>query len=28
VAWAVHGICRSRLVPSRARSELESRPGE
>jgi Family of unknown function (DUF5317) len=28
VAWAVHGICRSRLVPSRGRSELESRPGE
>jgi hypothetical protein len=28
VAWAIHGICGSRLVPSRARSELESRPGE
>jgi Family of unknown function (DUF5317) len=28
VAWAVHGICGSRLVPSRARSESESRPGE
>ena len=28
VAWAVHGICGSRLVPSRGRSELESRPGE
>jgi hypothetical protein len=28
VAWAIHGICRSRLVPSRARSRLESRPGE
>jgi hypothetical protein len=28
VAWAVHGICGSRLAPSRARSELESRPGE
>ena len=28
VAWAIHGICRSRLVPSRARSRLESRRGE
>jgi hypothetical protein len=28
VAWAVHGICGSRLVPSRARSGLEGRPGE
>jgi Family of unknown function (DUF5317) len=28
VAWALHGICGSRLVPSRARSRLESRPGE
>ncbi|HWD47134.1 MAG TPA: DUF5317 domain-containing protein [Actinomycetota bacterium] len=28
VAWAVHGICGSRLVPSRAGSELESRPGD
>jgi hypothetical protein len=28
VAWAIHGICGSRLVPSRARSRLESRPGE
>jgi hypothetical protein len=28
VAWAIHGICGSRLVPSRTRSELERRPGE
>jgi hypothetical protein len=28
VAWALHGICRSRLVPSRDRSRLKSRPGE
>jgi Family of unknown function (DUF5317) len=28
VAWALHGICGSRLVPSRARSRLESRPDE
>ena len=28
VAWALHGICGSRLVPSRGRSRLESRPGE
>jgi hypothetical protein len=28
VAWALHGICGSRLVPTRARSRLESRPGE
>jgi Family of unknown function (DUF5317) len=27
-AWAVHGICGSRLAPSRARSRLRSRPGE
>ena len=28
VAWAIHGICGSRLAPSRGRSRLESRPGE
>ena len=28
LAWGVHRICGSRLVPSRTRPELESRPGE
>jgi hypothetical protein len=28
VAWALHGICGSRLVPGRARSQVEGRPRE